>query len=162
MALQVSENHKGDDQSVQANTFGKTYEDEGLTEDGGIFTDGAESRAGRAGNGDTAADAGDTDSQSSSDKTQAVHSAGLSSGFLRLGNGGGGLHVARRERTRDRQSEGESAHSQEAQQLERESAAFLGAAADGTKPHMNAVMTKTTVQSAGINVFASVFFTRKR
>ena len=39
-------------------TFCKTYEDERLTEYAGIFADRAESRACRAGNGDTAADTG--------------------------------------------------------------------------------------------------------
>ena len=60
LVLQVTQNHEGDDQSVEADTFCQTYEDEGFTEYAGVFADRAEGCACRACHGDTAADTGES------------------------------------------------------------------------------------------------------
>ena len=56
--LEFTKDHEGDDQSVQTNTFRKTYEDQGFTEHTGVLADCAKGCACYARYGNTTTDTG--------------------------------------------------------------------------------------------------------
>ena len=62
--MKLSQDHEGDDQSVQAHTFGKSNEDEGFTKNGRVLADGAQSGGCSCGDGDAAAHAGEAGGES--------------------------------------------------------------------------------------------------
>src|SRR5699024_9631678 len=84
--------------TVQSNTFGKTYEDQGFTKDAGVFADSSKCSGSSAGNCDTAADTGKSGYQCGGQISHACADGDSVSGvsqyvyFAHQHNGGGNDH----------------------------------------------------------------------
>ena len=68
--LQLTKNHEGDDQTIQSDTFGHSYEDHGFTKDAAVFADCSKSCACGRCNGDTGTNTGKTCNKSCTDVTK--------------------------------------------------------------------------------------------
>ena len=77
--LQVSEDHEGDDQSVKADTFCKSYEDKGFTKNSGVLAQCAKRCACCACNCDTTADTGESCYECGCDISEACCKTGTGS-----------------------------------------------------------------------------------